>query len=243
MSSTQPQTASPAPVVQLERLAMRYGRGNEIFKDVNLTLRPGTMNFLTGPSGAGKSTLLKLIYLKLRPSRGLVTLFGEDTATSDDTQLQHLKRRIGVVLQEFRLIDHLSVFENVALPLRVTGQARSEYREDVLELLDWVGLGHRMHALPPTLSGGEKQRAAIARAVIARPELLIADEPTGNVDPVMGERLMRLFGEMNRLGTTVFIATHDHHLIPKGSNVLALSGGTLIPATTTLKPFSSREAQ
>ena len=197
----------------MQRVALRYGRGPEVLKGVDLTLPAGSFTFLTGPSGAGKSTLLRLAYLSLKPSRGLINLFGEDVALLGAPQLQALRRRIGVVLQDFRLIDHLSVFENVALPLRVSGRARESYVTDVTELLQWVGLGHRMNAHPPTLSGGEKQRCAIARAVISKPDLLIADEPTGNVDPEIGLRLLRLFAEMNRMGATVLIATHDLGLL------------------------------
>ena len=199
--------------LDLQRIGLRYGRGPEVLSDVNLSLAPGSFTFLTGASGAGKSTLLKLSYLALKPSRGLVHLFGQDISALKPSDVQVLRRRIGVVLQDFRLIDHLSVWENVALPLRVAGKKRSDYRPDVDELLKWVGLGHRMNALPPTLSGGEKQRCAIARAVIGKPDLLIADEPTGNVDPEIGKRLLRLFAEMNRMGTTVLIATHDLALI------------------------------
>ena len=140
-------------------------------------------------------------------------MFGRDSALLSNAERQAIKRRIGVVLQDFHLIEHLSVYENVALPLRVSGRSRTSYNDDVVELLQWVGLGHRMQAYPPTLSGGEKQRCAIARAVIAKPDLLIADEPTGNVDPEIARRLLRLFSEMNRMGTTVLIATHDTHLI------------------------------
>ncbi len=204
-----PEAISGQELVRFQRVGLRYGRGPEVLSDVNLELPRGSFTFLTGPSGAGKSTLLKLCYLHLAPSRGLINLFGQDVALLSPAEQQALKRRIGVVLQDFRLIDHLSVFENVALPLRVAGQPRASYADDVVELLQWVGLGHRMQALPPTLSGGEQQRAAIARAVIAKPDLLIADEPTGNVDPVIGRRLIRLFTEMNRMGTTVLIATHD----------------------------------
>ncbi len=207
--------AAPAimDVVRFERVGLRYGRGPEILTDVNMRLRRGSFTFITGLSGAGKSTLLKLCYLNLAPSRGLINLFEQDISVMSRLERQTTKRKIGVVLQDFRLMDHLSVFENVALPLRVIGETRADYSQDVVELLQWVGLGHRMNAMPPTLSGGEKQRAAIARAVIAKPDLLIADEPTGNVDPVMAGRLLRLFSEMNRMGTTVLIATHDVELI------------------------------
>ena len=178
-----------------------------------MRLRRGSFTFLTGASGAGKSTLLKLCYLSHKPSRGLINLFENDVSIMSREEQQSTKRRVGVVLQDFRLIDHLNVFENVALPLRVMEEARQDYSHDVMELLQWVGLGHRMDAMPPTLSGGEQQRAAIARAVIAKPDLLIADEPTGNVDPIIGRRLLRLFSEMNRMGTTILIATHDINLI------------------------------
>ena len=214
--------------LKLERIGLRYGRGPEGLSGVDLSLKPGSFTFLTGESGAGKSTLLKLCYLALKPSRGLIHLFGQDLSSLKPAQLQLLRRRIGVVLQEFRLIDHLSVWENVALPLRVSGMNRADYRADVDELLNWVGLGHRMHALPPTLSGGEKQRCAIARAVINKPDLLIADEPTGNVDPEMGARLLRLFSEMNRMGTTVLIATHDLALIDEiSARTVHLSNGII----------------
>jgi len=200
-------------MVRFENVGMRYGSGPEVLRDVTFMLEAGSFTFLTGLSGAGKTTLLKLIYLAEPPSRGLITLFGRDLATARRSALPALRRRIGVVFQDFRLLDHLSAFDNVALPLRLAGKRVSDYAHDVEELLSWVGLGDRMDAPPPTLSGGEQQRVAIARAVVARPDLLIADEPTGNVDPEMGARLIRLFGELNRLGTTVLIATHDRQLI------------------------------
>jgi len=208
-----------------ERVGFRYGRDQEILSDVSFSLPPGSMTFVTGASGAGKTTLLKLIYLHMRPSRGLISLFGQDTSQIERAAIPGLKRRMGIVLQDFRLIDHLSVFENVALPLRVAGRKRAEYQEDVLGLLKWVGLGARPHALPPTLSGGEKQRGAIARSVIAKPEILIADEPTGNVDDDIGRRLIRLFAELNRLGTTTIIATHNKALIPDDANIISIENG------------------
>lgn len=223
-------SGSTAPAVfaaRLDHVSLRYDRGEEILRDVNLALPAGSMSFLTGPSGAGKSSLMRLMYMALKPSRGLISLFDQDLAIASPALQVAIRKRIGVVLQDFLLIDHLSVFENVALPLRVMGTPRSVYSPDVIELLDWVGLGHRLHAQPATLSGGEKQRAAIARAVIAKPDLLLADEPTGNVDPVMGTRLIRLLSEMNRMGTTVLIATHDHHLIPAGTRTFSLSGGAV----------------
>ncbi len=202
-------------MVRFENVGMRYGAGPEVLRDVAFTLEAGSFTFLTGLSGAGKTTLLKLIYVAEPPSRGLITLFGRDLATARRSEFPALRRRIGVVFQDFRLLDHLSAFDNVALPLRIAGVRASDYAHDVEELLSWVGLGDRMQARPPTLSGGEQQRVAIARAVVARPDLLIADEPTGNVDAEIGDRLIRLFAELNRLGTTVLIATHDRALIDK----------------------------
>jgi cell division transport system ATP-binding protein len=188
---------------------MRYGLGPEVLRDLSFRIDPHSFQFLTGPSGAGKTSLLRLLYLSLKPTRGLITLFGHDVATLAPDALATLRRRIGIVFQDFRLLDHISTYENVALPLRVLGRDDASYRNEVVELLQWVGLGERMWALPPVLSGGEKQRAAIARAVIARPQLLLADEPTGNVDPVLARRLLRLFVELNKSGTSVVIATHD----------------------------------
>jgi len=200
-------------MVRFENVGMRYAAGPEVLRDVSFVLAQGSFTFLTGLSGAGKTTLLKLISLAEPPSRGLITLFGEELATARRRDLPALRRRIGVVFQDFRLLSHLSVYDNVALPLRLAGKREQDYARDVRELLSWVGLGERMNARPATLSGGEQQRVAIARAVVARPDLLIADEPTGNVDPEMGARLIRLFAELNRLGTTVLIATHDRMLV------------------------------
>ena len=197
------------PVVQFENVGMRYGLGPEVLSDVSFRIAPRSFQFLTGPSGAGKTTLLRLILLSVRPTRGLVSIFGDEVSGISAKALTGLRRRMGVVFQDFRLLDHLTTYENVALPLRVQGRTETSYRAEVVELLRWVGLGERMHALPPLLSGGEKQRAAIARALIARPDLLLADEPTGNVDPGLGRRLLRLFLELNKLGTSVIIATHD----------------------------------
>jgi cell division transport system ATP-binding protein len=196
-------------VVRFENVGMRYGLGPEVLRDLSFRIDPHSFQFLTGPSGAGKTSLLRLLYLSLKPTRGLITLFGHDVATLAPDALATLRRRIGIVFQDFRLLDHISTYENVALPLRVLGREEASYRNEVTELLQWVGLGERMWALPPVLSGGEKQRAAIARAVIARPQLLLADEPTGNVDPVLARRLLRLFVELNKSGTSVVIATHD----------------------------------
>ena len=202
-------------MIRFENVGMRYGSGPEILKDISFHIAPGSLHFLTGPSGAGKTSLLKLMLLAHRPSRGLISLFGADLATTPREIFPEIRRRVGVVFQDFRLLDHLSAYDNVALPLRVSGLKETEYRENVIELLTWVGLGDRIDAKPPTLSGGEKQRVAIARAVVAKPDLLLADEPTGNVDPEMGDRLLRLFMELNRLGTSVIIATHDFAILDR----------------------------
>jgi cell division transport system ATP-binding protein len=207
---------------------MRYGMGPEVLRDVSFSLEPGSLQLLTGPSGAGKTTLLKLLYLAERQTRGLINLFGRDVSTLARHETPGIRRKIGVVFQDFRLIEHLSVFENVALPRKITGEEEKSYRADVEELLAWVGLGQRQNAKPATLSGGEKQRVAIARAVVAKPDLLLADEPTGNVDPEIGDRILRLFLELNRLGTCVMIATHDQNIIERfKSKIYRLSEGRL----------------
>ncbi len=196
-------------LIRFENVGLRYGVGPEVLRDLTFDVAPRSFQFLTGPSGAGKTSLIRLFFLALKPTRGLISVFGKEVSTVKRHELPALRRRIGVVFQDFRLLDHLTTFENVALPLRVLGREEASYRADVVELLRWVGLGDRMHAYPPVLSGGEKQRAAIARALITRPEVLLADEPTGNVDPPLARRLMRLFVELNRLGTSVVLATHD----------------------------------
>jgi cell division transport system ATP-binding protein len=207
---------------------MRYGRGREVLRDLSFGLDKGSFHFLTGESGAGKTSLLSLIYLANRPSRGLIHLFGQDIARTPRPALPAFRRRIGVVFQDMRLLDHVSAFDNVALPLRLAGRDARDYRDDVAELLWWVGLGDRMEALPQTLSGGEKQRLAIARAVVGRPDIILADEPTGNVDPAMSLRILKLFVELNRQGVTVLIASHDPDLVARsGQPVLHLRDGQL----------------
>ena len=216
-------------MVRFQNVGMRYGVGPEILHDVSFALAPGSFHFLVGPSGAGKSSLLRLMYLAGRPSRGLITLFGCDTATAPRNQLAELRRMIGVVFQDFRLLNHLSVFDNVALPLRVAGMGERQVLDYAEELLAWVGLADHMQARPATLSGGQKQRVAIARAVIRRPKLLLADEPTGNVDDKIALRLLYLFEEMNKLGTTIVIATHNEALISRfGHPQLHLEGGEIV---------------
>ena len=196
-------------MIKFENVGLRYGMGPEILRDLSFHIAPGSFQFLTGPSGAGKSSLLRLLFLSLNPTRGLINVFGKDTASLKREELQDIRKDIGIVFQDFRLLDHLTTFENVALPLRVQGRDEANYKRDVIDLLDWVGLKDRLHVLPPVLSGGEKQRAAIARALINQPKLLLADEPTGNLDPTLARRLLRLFAELNRSGTSVVIATHD----------------------------------
>src|SRR5213078_3227250 len=195
--------------IRKERSRKIYELGPESLCDLSFLIPAHSFPFLPGPSGAGKTSLLRLLFLSLRPTRGLVNLFGQDVSLLAKDEIADLRKRIGIVLQDFRLLDHMTTYENVALPFRVMGREESSYRREVIDLLRWVGLGERMDALPPILSGGEKQRAAIARAVISRPQLLLADEPTGSVDPTLGRRLLRLFIELNRLGTAVIIATHD----------------------------------
>ncbi len=215
-------------MVRFENVSIRYGTDPEILRDVSFHLEAGSFHFLTGPSGAGKTSLLKIMYLSLRPSRGLVTMFGKDLSALSRRNLPRLRRRIGVVFQDFRLMDHLTCFENVALPLRIAGAKTRDFKDDVEELLTWVGLGDRMHAKPAILSGGEQQRIAIARAVVAKPDLLLADEPTGSVDPDIGQRLMRLFVELNKLGTSVVIATHNEAQFSKVvAPILRLDRGAL----------------
>lgn len=200
-----------------------------ILKDLNFSLPAGSFHFLTGPSGAGKTSLLRLIYQAQMPSVGEISLFGERLNPADRKQTADMRRRIGIVFQDFRLLEHLDVFDNAALPLFVRGEDPKRFEADVIELLSWVGLKNRLHVMPDVLSGGEKQRLAIARAVINRPTLILADEPTGNIDHAMGLRIMRLFIELNRLGATVLIATHDEALIrASGMPVLELREGRVV---------------
>jgi cell division transport system ATP-binding protein len=226
-----------ATIVQFENVGLRYGTGAETLSDISFSLTDGGFYFLTGPSGAGKTSLLRLLYLTQRPSRGLIRIFGEDVVTAARNKLPPFRRRIGVVFQDFRLIPHLSAFDNIALPLRVAGGAEGEITKSVNEMLEWVGLSGRATARPATLSGGEQQRVAIARAVISRPEILVADEPTGNVDPEMAARLLHLFDGLNKLGTTLVIATHDLHLLSRISNatMMRIDNGRLSDPTGLLR--------
>ncbi len=226
-----------AAIVEFDAVGLRYGTGAEVLRDLDFRLGQGGFYFLTGPSGAGKTSLLKLLYLAQRATRGRIRLFGEELTGASREVLPEVRRRIGVVFQDFRLVRHLSAFDNVALPLRIAGASEQEVDGSVREMLAWVGLSDRSSARPPTLSGGEQQRVAIARAVIARPELLVADEPTGNVDAEMAMRLLHLFTALNRLGTTVVVATHDVGLISAtpSAQIIRLENGTMVDPTGGLK--------
>jgi cell division transport system ATP-binding protein len=236
-------SAGEGSIVQFDNVGLRYGTEREVLSDIAFTLYPGSFYFLTGASGAGKTSLLKLLYLAQRPSRGVIRMFGTDVITVPRNRLPEFRRRIGVVFQDFRLVPDLSAFDNVALPLRVSGVPENEIRKPVADMLQWVGLEQRADARPASLSGGEQQRVAIARAVIARPEILVADEPTGNVDPEMAVKLLRLFEALNRLGTTVVVATHDVHLLKKvpDSLIMRLDRGRLSDPTGALRYPPRRE--
>lgn len=215
-------------MVRFENVGMRYGGGPEVLRDLTFALEAGSFHFVTGPSGAGKTSLLRLMFLGHRPSRGAIEMFGEDVMAAGRARLARMRRKIGVVFQDFRLIDRLSARDNAALPLRIGGAAPGETARTVEEMLAWVGLDRRMDQPPPMLSGGEKQRLAIARAVIRRPRLLLADEPTGSMDDDNARRVMRLFSALNDLGTTVAVATHDDRLYAEsGRPRLELDGGAL----------------
>jgi cell division transport system ATP-binding protein len=215
-------------MIKFEHVGLRYGVGPEVLSDIDFSLEPGSFHFLTGPSGAGKSSLMSLMFLGRKPTRGLISMFGQSINGLERSQISLLRQKIGVVFQEFRLLPHLSAFDNVALPLRISGRPEKEIRANVNELLEWVGLGDYKKVLPATLSGGQQQRIAIARAVIARPKLLLADEPTGNLDDTIGFRLMHLFEQLNRMGTTIVIATHNQSIMDQfGHPRMMLDAGQL----------------
>jgi cell division transport system ATP-binding protein len=235
--------------VRFEDVGLRYGRvgqapgtadGDEVLHDLTFALPEGSFRWLLGPSGAGKTSLLRLMYLAVRPTRGRLTVLGTDVSEARRQALPRLRRRIGVVFQDFRLLAHLSAFDNVALPLRLSGRPEGQVQADVTELMRWVGLAKRADARPAAMSGGEQQRVAIARAVVGRPRLLLADEPTGNLDDTQAERLMVLFKEMNRLGTTVVFATHNDALVSRHpAPSLRLRHGRLVGVRTEA-PATSR---
>lgn len=202
-------------MIKFEHVGLRYGIGPEVLSDITFTLEDGSFHFLCGPSGAGKSSLLSLLYLGRKCTRGRIHMMGKDTGMLKRADLSELRQKIGVVFQDFRLLPHLSAFDNAALPLRISGVAEKKIKNHVEELLDWVGLGDCMNRLPATLSGGQQQRIAIARAVIANPRLLLADEPTGNLDDEIGMKLMGLFEQLNKMGTTILIATHSTHILER----------------------------
>ena len=203
------------PIVEMKNVGLSYGDNPPVLKGIDFAFRRGSIHFLTGKSGAGKTSLLSMLYLAQRPTEGTLKVFGSNVAMTDRDKMAFLRRRIGVVFQDFRLLEHLSVFDNVALPLRLKGMKEREIRQRVIELLAWVDLSHNMYVKSSEISGGEKQRVAIARAVLNRPEILLADEPTGNVDNEIALKLMKLFAELNRLGTTVIIATHSEELMQR----------------------------
>ncbi len=218
-------------MIELDNIAYSYG-GGELLSEVSLKLAPGSFHFLTGPSGSGKTTFLKLCYGALTPTAGRVQLLGKDVREMDRDDHALARRQIGVVHQDCQFLDHLPVRENVALPLTVSDRDSLEQHSNLKELLTWVGLGHRASALPPELSGGERQRAALARAVIMSPDVVLADEPTGNVDWEMSQRLLQLLVELNKMGKTILIATHDLNLIRSAKHhvqarVLRISGRKL----------------
>ena len=223
-------------MIRLANVSHDYG-GRALLNGIDLHIAPGAFHFLTGPSGAGKSTLLKLCYGELSPKAGEIELFGQPLGSLSRDALADTRRRIGVIHQDCQFLDHLTLAENVALPFVATGRPVPE--SDLRELLSWVGLAGQAESLPPTLSGGERQRAALARAVIMSPEVVLADEPTGNVDPEMSQRLLQLLIELNRMGTAIMIATHDLTLIrhAKGAvpaRVLRIADRTLQSAGVEL---------
>jgi cell division transport system ATP-binding protein len=215
-------------LIRFSNVGLRYSTGSEVLRDISFELEEGSFHFMTGPSGAGKTSLMKLLYLAQRPTRGLISMFGRDLSVLSRRAMPAIRRQIGVVFQDFRLFGHLTAFDNVALPLRIAGLPEKDIARNVTELLQWVGLSEKMNARPPTLSGGEQQRIAIARAVINRPKLLLADEPTGNIDGNIGHKLLSLFEELNRHGTTVVIATHDADIVRRFPHQqMLLENGTL----------------
>ena len=220
-------------MIRLESVSLRYGSGTptqtEVLHDLSFSVPEGGFRWLMGPSGAGKTSLMRMIYLAVRPTRGRLFIQGTDIGRAERGSLPRLRRRIGVVFQDFRLLPHLTAFDNVALPLRIAGRPEGQIRADVAEMMRWVGLAAKTESRPQQLSGGEQQRVAIARAVISRPSLLLADEPTGNLDDGQAERLMQLFGELNRLGTTAIVATHNEALVARHpARALRLDAGRLV---------------
>ncbi len=215
-------------MIKFENVGLRYGVGPEVLSDIHFTLESGSFHFLSGPSGAGKTSLMRLLYLGIRPTRGQMAMFGQNISEMNRYEMAKIRQKIGVVFQDFRLLPHLSAFDNVALPLRIQGKKEKDICKNVEELLKWVGLGDHMRRLPHTLSGGQQQRIAIARAVVTKPRLLLADEPTGNLDDEIGYKLMILFEQLNKTGTTIVIATHNEQMMDKFRHAkLVLNHGEL----------------
>ncbi len=230
-------------IVRFQNVGLRYDRGPEILSNLTFRLEKGSFHFLTGSSGAGKSSLLKFLYLGHEPSRGTIHLFGRDITTILRSEIPFFRQRIGVVFQDFNLINHLSALDNVALPLKVAGFDPRRARIHAAELLSWVGLEDHILSLPLSLSGGQKQRVAIARAVIAQPDLLLADEPTGNVDDQLAVKLLYLFEELNKMGTTVVIATHNRYVSSEFDHpILHLENGRLIAPGANKKEKVNHDA-
>ncbi len=222
-----------ATILRLRRVAMRYGgagaAGQEALRNVDLTLAAGSFRFLVGPSGAGKTSLLRLLSLSHPYCQGSIDLFGRDVSRLDREELAGLRRRIGVVFQDFRLLEHMSAFDNVALPLRIGGAGEEQISSYVSEMLGWLGLSDLIKVRPPQLSVGQRQLVAVARAVVTRPALLLADEPTSNVDHQRTRRLMHLFTALNEMGTAVVLATHSQDLLRRhGHPILQMEGGRLV---------------
>ena len=232
MSEGQGEQKAVVPVIQMQGVGLHYGEPKApALVDLNLTVKPGSFTFITGVSGAGKTSLLNLLALNQAPTAGRLMLFGTDVQRCKPDVRARLRRDLGVVYQDFRLLEHLSVEENVALPLRLAGNYSRSERDNLLDLLTWVGLADKLKAAPSTLSGGQQQRVALARAVIARPKLLLADEPTGNLDDGMGMKLLYLFEELNRIGTTVLVATHSRAVLTSFNHpILKLESRRLVEA-------------
>jgi len=231
-------------VIQLFRVSKEYGRFRHALSDVTCSIERGEFVFLTGPSGAGKSTFLKLLFRQERPTSGQIVVNGRNIGVLPASQIPYLRRTVGVVFQDFKLIGRKTVFENIAFVQNVLGLPRNEQKRRAYQVLKRVGLHHQMNAYPDELSGGEQQRVAIARAIVNEPTLLLADEPTGNLDPMLSEEIMRLFAEINIRGTTVLVATHDFALIRRmGKRVLTLDRGRLFErAPLREEPALVREA-
>ena len=216
-------------MIESSHLSKLYSRGVYAIRDLTINVRKGEFVFLTGPSGAGKSTFLRLLLRQELPSEGDLRVLGRDLAILRPAQVQSYRRSIGFVFQDFRLIPRFTVFENVAFVMRVLGLQLATQQRKTFQVLKWVGLQHRMNAVPPQLSGGEQQRVAIARALVNDPQLVLADEPTGNLDPDLSLEIMNLFREINARGTTVVVATHDRELIRRvGRRSITLEHGRIV---------------